>query len=86
VVFLADLYYWLRDSGLNLDKSAPFSSSIHPFVPSLLGEGEVGQFATKAWLGTGWYLIAVGSLCILLALGISFWQWRRAQPAQVKEA
>jgi hypothetical protein len=86
VVFLADLYYWLRDSGLNLDRTAPFSSSIHPFVPSLLGEGEVGQFATVAWLGTGWYLVAAGSVCILLALAISYWQSRQARQAPLKEA
>lgn len=67
-VFLADLYYWLRDSGQNLDSSAPFSSSIHPFTPPLLGEGHVGQFDTIANLDTGWYMIFVATLCIVIAM------------------
>src|SRR5690554_4089949 len=47
-VFLADMYFWMRNFGLNLDPTAPLSSSIEPFVPPILGEGLVGQFRTIA--------------------------------------
>lgn len=67
-VFLGDLYYWLRDSGQNLDKTAPLSSSIHPFTPPILGEGKVGQFETIASLDTGWYMIFAATVCIVVAL------------------
>lgn len=67
-VFLGDLYYWLRDSGQNLDQSAPLSSSIHPFTPPILGEGKVGQFETIASLDTGWYMIFAATVCIVVAL------------------
>ncbi|KAB2905791.1 MAG: cytochrome C [Anaerolineae bacterium] len=69
-VFVADLYYWLRDSGQNLDPAAPFSSSIKPFTPTMIGEGVVGQFSTAAQLGTGWYLALGASLCIVAVWGI----------------
>jgi hypothetical protein len=81
-VFMADLYYWLRDSGLNLDPTAPFSSTIKPFVPTLLGGGKVGQFSTDSRLDTGMYFAIAASLCILMALVISFVQYR--QQAQSK--
>jgi nitrous oxidase accessory protein len=63
-MFLADLYWWLRDSGLGLDPKAPLSSSIKPFVPQFLGSGKIAQFRTDAWLGLGCYLS-------LFALGAS---------------
>lgn len=80
-VFVADLYYWLRDSGQNLDPTAPFSSSIKPFTPTMIGEGVVGQFATSAQLALGWYLAAAASVCILVALALglfNFWFSRKA--------
>src|SRR5262249_9233348 len=55
-LFLGDLYWWLRDSGLGLDPKAPLSSSIRPFVPQVLGAGKIGQFRTEASLGLGYYL------------------------------
>jgi copper chaperone NosL len=82
-VFLGDLYYWLRDSGLNLDPTAPFSSTIHPFVPTMIGEGKVGQFVTHASVDTGWYMVFFTSILILLALGLWFYQyWQSRQKAQ----
>ena len=68
LVFIADLYYWLRDSGQNLDPTAALSSTIKPFTPTMLGKGEVGQFATDASLQTGWYLALVASILILVAV------------------
>lgn len=64
--FVADLYYWMRSFGLNLDPSAPLSSSIKPFVPTVVGEGGIGQFKTFAELGTGyWLAVACAGLTIL---------------------
>ncbi|HVS02637.1 MAG TPA: cytochrome C [Thermoanaerobaculia bacterium] len=72
--FLADLYYWLRNFGTNLDPTAPLSSSIHPFVPPVLGTGKIGQFATVAAPGAGLWLAFAASLLILTGL----WFHRRA--------
>lgn len=55
LVFAADLYWWLRDFGLNLDPHAPLNRSIKPFVPTLLGEGRIGQFRSVAWFAHGYY-------------------------------
>jgi nitrous oxidase accessory protein len=62
-LFFADLYWWLRDSGLHLDPKAALSSSIKPFVPQVLGAGKIAQFRTEAALGLGFYmsLFAVGA-------------------------
>jgi len=73
-VFLADLYYWMRDSGMNLDPHAPLSSSIKPFVPPILGEGLIGQFRTVASVEAGWLLALLASALIVVGL----WLHRRA--------
>jgi nitrous oxidase accessory protein len=65
-LFLADLWWWLRDSGLHLDPKAPLSSSIKPFVPQLLGEGKIAQFRTHGSLDTGFYLCLAAGLASLL--------------------
>jgi len=67
-VFLADMYYWLRDFGLNLDPTAALSNSIEPFVPPILGSGFVGQFETVAALSIGWYMAFLGSVLIVVGL------------------
>jgi hypothetical protein len=56
VVFVADLYFWMRTFGLNLDPEAPLSAAVKPFVPTVIGEGGIGQFKTFAELGTGYWL------------------------------
>ena len=68
VVFLADLYFWLRNFGTNLDPKAPLSSSIEPFVPPVLGRGVVGQFATVAMPSTGLILATIASLLVIVGL------------------
>lgn len=68
--FIVDLYYWMRTFGLNLDPSAPLSSSIKPFVPTVIGEGGIGQFKTYAEFGTGYWL-AVGA-CAMIIIGFFF--------------
>ncbi len=69
-MFLAVMYYWLRDFGLNLDPTAPLSSSIDPFVPPILGEGFVAQFRTVAEVQIGFYFALLAS--ILVAAGLYF--------------
>lgn len=68
VFFLGDLYFWLWNFGMNLDKRAPLSGAIKPFVPPLLGEGKIGQFRTVASWEIGLYLSIVASVLILVGL------------------
>lgn len=81
-VFLADLYYWMRDSGLNLDPRAPLSSSIKPFVPPILGEGLIGQFRTIASVEPGYLLALLASALIVVGLYLH----RRAYKPLVERA
>lgn len=74
LAFIADLYYWMRTFGLNLDPEAPLSAAVKPFIPTVLGEGGIGQFKTYAELGTGYWL-AVGCSVITVA---GFYFHRRA--------
>jgi hypothetical protein len=68
ILFLADLQYWMRDFGTNLDPSAPLSSAIDPFVPSVLGRGVIAQFATVATPGAGLYLAILASVLVIIGL------------------
>lgn len=68
VFFLGDLYFWMRSFGMNLDKRAPLSGAIKPFVPPLLGEGKIAQFSTTATWETGLYLSIAASVLILIGL------------------
>ena len=68
IVFMADMYYWMRNFGLNLDPTAALSSAIKPFVPPILGEGMVAQFVTVAELQIGMYLAILASILILVGL------------------
>jgi copper chaperone NosL len=60
--------------GLNLNPEAPLSSSVKPFVPTVLGEGGIGQFKTYAELGTGYWLAVVSGALII----VGFYFHRRA--------
>lgn len=72
--FVADLAYWMRTFGLNLNPDAPLSASVKPFVPTILGEGGIGQFKTYADLGTGyWCALACAAVTI-----VGFYFHRRA--------
>jgi hypothetical protein len=68
IIFVADMYFWLRNFGLNLDPTAALSSYIEPFVPTLLGEGLIGQFKTISSFGIGFYLACLSSILILVGL------------------
>jgi hypothetical protein len=67
-IFLGDMYFWLRNFGLNLDPTAPFSNSIKPFVPPILGVGKLAQFVTIAEVQSGFYLALTASIFILIGL------------------
>lgn len=67
-LFLADMYFWMRNFGLNLDPTAPLSSSIKPFVPPILGEGMVAQFRTIASFEIGLYLAFAASFLTIIGL------------------
>ncbi len=67
-IFLGDMYFWLRNFGLNLDPTAPFSNSIKPFVPPILGVGKLAQFVTIAEVQSGFYLALMASISILIGL------------------
>ncbi len=67
-LFLADMYLWMRNFGLNLDPRAPLSSSIQPFIPPILGRGKVGQFETVASLQIGLYLALLAAVLIVMGL------------------
>lgn len=85
-VFLADLYWWLRDSGLGLDPRAPLSSSIKPFVPQFLGSGKIAQFRTDAWLGLGCYLSLFAAGASVLFASLMLRPGRRRAAARVRPA
>lgn len=81
--FYADLVYWMRTFGLNLDPEAPLSNSVKPFVPTVIGEGGIGQFKTYAAWGTGYWL-AVGCAALVI---VGFYFHRRAyRPLAVRTA
>jgi len=67
-IFLGDMYFWLRNFGLNLDPAAPLSSAIKPFIPPLLGTGKLAQFVTITQVQSGFYLAVLASVCIIIGL------------------
>lgn len=67
-LFLADMYFWMRNFGMNLDPTAPLSSAIEPFVPPIWGEGLVGQFRTIADFQIGIYMAFFAGFLIIAGL------------------
>lgn len=67
-VFLADLYFWMRSYGLNLDPTAPLNKAVKPFVPPLLGSGNVGQFRTDAVWHVGLVMAIAASVIVVVGL------------------
>jgi hypothetical protein len=67
-IFLADLQYWMANFGQNLDPHAPLSSSVRPFVPPVLFEGQIAQFRTWAMPEAGLWLALAASILILAGL------------------
>lgn len=67
-IFLGDMYFWLRNFGLNLDPAAPLSAAIKPFIPPLLGVGKLAQFVTITQVQIGFYLALLASVSIIIGL------------------
>lgn len=68
VFFLADLYFWMRTFGTNLNPHAPLSNAIKPFVPPIIGVGKIAQFKTIATWEMGLYMSIAASVLILIGL------------------
>ncbi len=66
VGFIADFVFWLWWFGHNLREWAAFT--VKPFMPTVLGEGQVAQFNTYAYPHVGSAMVVVASACLLLAL------------------
>lgn len=67
-IFLLDLWLWMRSFGQDLDPSAPLSNIIEPFVPQIIGSGQVAQFKTEAIWMPGLYLAFAASVVILIGI------------------
>lgn len=67
VVFPADLFYWLREFGLNLDPKAPLSAMVKPFVPPLLGSGKIAQFGVVSSPTLGYFAVVLASVLGVVA-------------------
>lgn len=78
VVFTADLYYWLRDFGHNLDPTAALSNAFDEFTPTLLGPGRVGQFTTFSMYDIGFGMAFLGAVLLVIAIGVRL----RGAPAE----
>ena len=75
VIFLAELYWWLADSGLNLDPKAPLNQSIKPFIPPILGEGRIAQFNANASFQIGFYFALLGAVLSRAAFYLKRPEW-----------
>ncbi|MBI3304510.1 MAG: nitrous oxide reductase family maturation protein NosD [Deltaproteobacteria bacterium] len=70
VLFAADLYWWMREYGLHLDPKAPLNHAVKPFVPPILGDGQIAQFHVTATFAEGFGLAVLAA--VLVAVGIAF--------------
>lgn len=64
--FILDLAFWMRHFGLNLNPEAPLSASVKPFVPTIYGQGGIGQFKTYADFGAGYWLAVAAALLVII--------------------
>jgi nitrous oxidase accessory protein len=63
LVILADIQWWLRSYGQNLDPTAPLRQK--PFTPLVLGTTEIGNFHSTTSLSTGLiYMFAAAALLL----------------------
>jgi copper chaperone NosL len=65
-VYFADLFYWLRYAGHNLDPTAAIT--IDSFTPVIWGRGVIAQFSTDAGFSGGWYLAVVAGISCLVGM------------------
>lgn len=84
LIFLADLFYWLRAYGQGLDPTAALSNAVQPFTPTLLGHGTIGQFSTDAGVKSGFWMAVGASILIMVALHYRRAARRAAQHAMAE--
>jgi hypothetical protein len=84
-LFLIDLQWWMAKFGTELDPTAPLSSAIDPFVPTVLGSGKIAQFETLALPGTGLYLAILASILVVVALYFHRQAYKPLVDAQLSE-
>ncbi|MDP6961996.1 MAG: hypothetical protein QF595_10880 [Dehalococcoidia bacterium] len=77
IMFIGELYWWLRSSGLNLDPKAPLNHSIKPFIPPIYGQGKIAQFKATATFSVGFYLSLFSALLARIAVYIRSPHWLR---------
>ena len=75
VIFLGELYWWLADSGLNLDPKAPLNHSIKPFIPPIFGEGRIAQFNANASFQIGFYFALLAAVLARAAFYLKKQEW-----------
>lgn len=75
VIFLGELYWWLRDSGMNLDPNAPLNQTIKPFIPPLFGDSVIAQFSAKASFQTGFFLALLSGALSRVAFYFTKPEW-----------
>lgn len=85
-VFAGDLYWWLRDYGLNLDPKAALSSSVKPFIPPLFGAGRIAQFHVIASFKIGWYMALLGGVLGSIAAYLRHRKPKQLEPVRKAEA
>jgi copper chaperone NosL len=64
--FLGTTFYWMYEFGHDLDPTAAID--FEPFMPTLLGEGVIGQFHTFAAPAIGFWVALGGTAFVLAAL------------------
>ena len=77
VVFLGDLFFWLRHFGQNLDPTAALSSSVKPFTPPLIGSKQIANFVVITGVDTGFYLACLAVVLVLIGL---YFHWKTYKP------
>jgi hypothetical protein len=68
LIFIGDLFFWLRTFGQNLDPTAALSSSIEPFTQPIVGAKVVANFVTTGTLDIGFYLACLAAGLALAGL------------------
>lgn len=67
VGFVTDFVYWMYKFGHTLNPNSPITF-IKPFMPTVLGQGKIGQFSTVSYFGPGFWMAMVASACFIFAL------------------
>lgn len=75
VIFLIDYSAWLWWYGHTLNDMGAFT--VKPFMPTVFGDGKVAQFTTHSYPYTGFGLMVLGSVLLVIAANLRFKQFRQ---------